>query len=199
MLECLRLDANSQPTERSGVVGAANYSRSSHASHRLSRGALERLTPIESRPEGGLLSLKKLTLFVLVFVAAIAAWCQPSFAQQTIGAGSTTIDATGIASGVIITPATSGTLIVPNGDNIYNLNSSGGNVVNSTLTAVNVGNVAATNGQVTFQGSSSVFGTMGQSSTATLNPVSYTHLRAHETGRNLVCRLLLEKKKTTQP
>ena len=28
-----------------------------------------------------------------------------------------------------------------------------------------------------------------------LNTVSYTHLRAHETGRNLVCRLLLEKKK----
>ena len=29
----------------------------------------------------------------------------------------------------------------------------------------------------------------------TLEAVSYTHLRAHETGRNLVCRLLLEKKK----
>eukprot|EP01017_Pseudomicrothorax_dubius_P008636 TRINITY_DN12858_c0_g2_i1.p1 TRINITY_DN12858_c0_g2~~TRINITY_DN12858_c0_g2_i1.p1 ORF type:complete len:559 (-),score=62.29 TRINITY_DN12858_c0_g2_i1:18-1694(-) len=29
----------------------------------------------------------------------------------------------------------------------------------------------------------------------TWKPVSYTHLRAHETGRNLVCRLLLEKKK----
>ena len=29
-------------------------------------------------------------------------------------------------------------------------------------------------------------------------PVSYTHLRAHETGRNLVCRLLLEKKKQKQ-
>ena len=28
--------------------------------------------------------------------------------------------------------------------------------------------------------------------------VSYTHLRAHETGRNLVCRLLLEKKKKEQ-
>src|SRR5665213_4514666 len=27
-----------------------------------------------------------------------------------------------------------------------------------------------------------------------LTTVSYTHLRAHETGRNLVCRLLLEKK-----
>ena len=29
-------------------------------------------------------------------------------------------------------------------------------------------------------------------------PVSYTHLRAHETGRNLVCRLLLEKKKNVK-
>ena len=28
-----------------------------------------------------------------------------------------------------------------------------------------------------------------------LKPVSYTHLRAHETKANLVCRLLLEKKK----
>ena len=28
---------------------------------------------------------------------------------------------------------------------------------------------------------------------AMLGSVSYTHLRAHETGRNLVCRLLLEK------
>ena len=28
-----------------------------------------------------------------------------------------------------------------------------------------------------------------------LPPVSYTHLRAHETRSNLVCRLLLEKKK----
>ena len=29
--------------------------------------------------------------------------------------------------------------------------------------------------------------------------VSYTHLRAHETVLDLVCRLLLEKKKTSQP
>ena len=27
------------------------------------------------------------------------------------------------------------------------------------------------------------------------NPVTYTHIRAHETKANLVCRLLLEKKK----
>src|SRR5665811_158519 len=30
-----------------------------------------------------------------------------------------------------------------------------------------------------------------------LKPVSYTHLRAHETVLDLVCRLLLEKKKKT--
>src|SRR5660397_263512 len=30
-------------------------------------------------------------------------------------------------------------------------------------------------------------------------PVSYTHLRAHETKANLVCRLLLEKKQKTTP
>jgi len=31
-----------------------------------------------------------------------------------------------------------------------------------------------------------------------LDPVSYTHLRAHETKANLVCRLLLEKKNQLQ-
>ena len=30
---------------------------------------------------------------------------------------------------------------------------------------------------------------------AVMDPVSYTHLRAHETDSYLVCRLLLEKKK----
>ena len=33
-------------------------------------------------------------------------------------------------------------------------------------------------------------------SLTTFGPVSYTHLRAHETTAQLVCRLLLEKKKT---
>ena len=32
-----------------------------------------------------------------------------------------------------------------------------------------------------------------------LNPVSYTHLRAHETVLDLVCRLLLEKTKDNNP
>ena len=45
-------------------------------------------------------------------------------------------------------------------------------------------------GFLVFKGSVSI-GTL-----ILFSPVSYTHLRAHETGRNLVCRLLLEKKKT---
>src|SRR5450756_3063272 len=34
--------------------------------------------------------------------------------------------------------------------------------------------------------------------TKTMFPVSYTHLRAHETRHDIVCRLLLEKKKRQQ-
>ena len=38
-----------------------------------------------------------------------------------------------------------------------------------------------------------------RSSPGTTVPVSYTHLRAHETVLDLVCSLLLEKKKHTTP
>ena len=38
-------------------------------------------------------------------------------------------------------------------------------------------------------------GTSGQAGSNTTITVSYTHLRAHETVLDLVCRLLLEKKK----
>ena len=38
-------------------------------------------------------------------------------------------------------------------------------------------------------------GVMALFAALTLVAVSYTHLRAHETKANLVCRLLLEKKK----
>ena len=37
----------------------------------------------------------------------------------------------------------------------------------------------------------------GQLAVQTLVPVSYTHLRAHETVLDLVCRLLLDKKNHT--
>src|SRR5450756_3016403 len=39
----------------------------------------------------------------------------------------------------------------------------------------------------------------GENTWITLMPVSYTHLRAHETRHDLVCRLLLEKKKKKKP
>ena len=47
---------------------------------------------------------------------------------------------------------------------------------------------------ISFELSGSIF---TESSLKTLEtmPVSYTHLRAHETVLDLVCRLLLEKKK----
>src|SRR5450756_3058554 len=44
----------------------------------------------------------------------------------------------------------------------------------------------------------SIIATLSQTSCTSYNrcePVSYTHLRAHETRHDLVCRLLLEKKK----
>src|SRR5450759_3496172 len=37
-------------------------------------------------------------------------------------------------------------------------------------------------------------GLLGPSGSGKSTPVSYTHLRAHETRHDLVCRLLLEKK-----
>ena len=49
---------------------------------------------------------------------------------------------------------------------------------------------------VNFTDAGKLFGVFEiRNAVETVLPVSYTHLRAHETGRNLVCRLLLEKKK----
>src|SRR5678810_994711 len=45
---------------------------------------------------------------------------------------------------------------------------------------------------LTRMANATLFGNAG--SLILMVSVSYTHLRAHETGRNLVCRLLLEKK-----
>ena len=42
---------------------------------------------------------------------------------------------------------------------------------------------------------SAKFNTVDKVEVLTLQAVSYTHLRAHETPEHLVCRLLLEKKK----
>ena len=51
---------------------------------------------------------------------------------------------------------------------------------------------------INLQAAQQTAGEIGESAIAVpmdVTPVSYTHLRAHETKANLVCRLLLEKKK----
>ena len=59
-------------------------------------------------------------------------------------------------------------------------------------------------GQMDDEVKNAVFGNVGTIMTLRLGvtdanfmPVSYTHLRAHETVLDLVCRLLLEKKKNS--
>ena len=47
-----------------------------------------------------------------------------------------------------------------------------------------------------FKGAREALVTAFATSSSAATPVSYTHLRAHETVLDLVCRLLLEKKKT---
>ena len=63
-----------------------------------------------------------------------------------------------------------------------------------------VWHVYPTDGKINGMRSNNPFGEVGSGASSSKNgfsqwAVSYTHLRAHETGRNLVCRLLLEKKK----
>ena len=52
-------------------------------------------------------------------------------------------------------------------------------------------------GAVRLLAVSKTFGADAVAQAHAAGPVSYTHLRAHETVLDLVCRLLLEKKKTT--
>ena len=49
-----------------------------------------------------------------------------------------------------------------------------------------------TNGEMTVE---ILHDDLTKSEALAIEPVSYTHLRAHETLMNLVCRLLLEKKR----
>src|SRR5678810_762588 len=63
----------------------------------------------------------------------------------------------------------------------------------STLDQINTGNVTKLQRAWTFHtGDKSGFFESTPMMVNSVMSVSYTHLRAHETGRNLVCRLLLE-------
>jgi hypothetical protein len=113
--------------------------------------------------------MKRLTLFLPALVVAGAA-CSPSFAQQTIGAGTTPMNGVGSAQGVAITPGTNGTLTVGTQD-IFTNNSAGGAVVNPALSAVATG---PSDGNVIFNGTSNVFGKVGQDPTNHILTVTTT-------------------------
>ena len=100
-------------------------------------------------------------LFVLFFVAAIAAWCQPGFAQQTIsGAIPTPLSAAGVTGGVsMIGQGGGGTLTVgtvggPEMDIFTN-----NQPVNASLLAVSTSASSLSN--ILFNSSSTVFGAIG--------------------------------------
>ena len=63
-----------------------------------------------------------------------------------------------------------------------------------TLTAPTDDPDQAREGTITVDGWVTVGGTVVELRVGNLSPVSYTHLRAHETVLELVCRLLLDKK-----
>jgi uncharacterized protein with beta-barrel porin domain len=106
--------------------------------------------------------MKKLTLFLSVSVVAMAAASPKTFAQQTIGVGTTPLSGVGSAQGVAITAGTNGTLTVGT-QNIFTNNSVGGVVVNPALPAV--ANGSPSQGNIIFNGTSNVFGTAGQTPT----------------------------------
>src|SRR5678810_850678 len=64
----------------------------------------------------------------------------------------------------------------------------------SELTQINIENVTSLKRAWTYHTGELELGlsTSPFQASFSCTPVSYTHLRAHETGRNLVCRLLLE-------
>ena len=94
----------------------------------------------------------------------------------------------------------SGDLIVDTHAGDLTLNTVSGDIIvrglNGAATANTVSGAVALTGQVRKATIDSVSGAMLIDSTGAVNtvaPVSYTHLRAHETRHDLVCRLLLEK------
>ena len=108
---------------------------------------------------------KKIPLLLLCSVAAIAASCPASFAQQVInGAIPTALSPVGVTNGVAMTgQGGGGTLIVgtvggPDMD-IYTNNSAGGIVTNPLLQAVSTDTSSESN--ITFNSSSNVFGAIG--------------------------------------
>src|SRR5471030_45281 len=106
--------------------------------------------------------MKRLALLLLV-VAAIAAWCQPSFAQRqaAVGPGNIPLSPTGVLNGVDMSGSgITGTLVVgvPGGPqtDIFTNNSA-----TPTNGALAVSTAASSQGNIVFNSASTVFGNIG--------------------------------------
>ena len=96
--------------------------------------------------------------------------------------------------GIIFNDMEPGTDVDVNGDGTFNIAELGDGFLNFTFDLTDAVTNGATAGDVlTINGQTLMLS--AADFTAGSVAVSYTHLRAHETLRYLVCRLLLEKKK----
>lgn len=117
-------------------------------------------------------------IFLLMFVVVTTVWCAPGFAlgpegQQEIATTTTTpLDATGIAKGVWMNDVNADTTLTVGNFNIFEENSSGGNVVDKNLDAVYGDN--ASKDFITFSGTSKVFGAIGVRNGATFDTIATT-------------------------
>src|SRR5580698_8873199 len=97
--------------------------------------------------------------FLLFLVAALAAWCPTSFAQQACVAGCTVITGSpGVTQGVAMTGGGTMNVGVVGGPevDIFTNNSSGGNVTNPALFAITTD--ASNTHTIIFNTTSNVFG-----------------------------------------
>ena len=105
------------------------------------------------------------SLLIPGFVAALTGWSTTGFAQlprqQIVGPpppSSTTLNANGSTYGVdMINETSTGTLVVPDGNNIFTNNASLGSSVPAVTTS------ATSTGNIMFLGNSTVFGAIGKS------------------------------------
>jgi len=107
----------------------------------------------------------KRILFLVIFIAAMAVWCTPSFAAaESVGPGGSPrdTDTTGNAAGYSInTGGVEWTLHVIAGDNIFTDNAAGMPGSDYTKSAITA--ESASHADVNFSGSSNVYGTIGAS------------------------------------
>ena len=99
----------------------------------------------------------KRILFILIFVAAMLAWCTPGFAVQTVNPAGDTLSATGVSEGVFMNDGGLADLLTVGAQDIFTNNrASEGVATDKTLSAVYTTNSAKSS--ITITGNSTVYG-----------------------------------------